>query len=88
MDKLGFDDTLENRAYFEQYYNDVLNDSSNIAGVPKTASYVENGVTHYYTVTTKRKFFDGQAWWGEGNYTLGWKQVINNQNILWKANKI
>jgi hypothetical protein len=70
MDKLGFDDTLENRAYFEQYYNDVLNDSSNIAGVPKTASYVENGVTHYYTVTTRESFLMGKH--GRAKVTTHW----------------
>lgn len=26
MDKLGFDDRPQNRAYFEQYYNEILND--------------------------------------------------------------
>ncbi len=60
MDKLGFADTPENRSYFEQYYNDVLNDSSNIVGVPETASYVENGVTHYYTVTTRESLLIGK----------------------------
>lgn len=44
MDKLGFNDTLENRKYFEQYYNKVLNDSSNIVGTPEVASYTENGI--------------------------------------------
>ena len=70
MDKLGFDDTLENRAYFEQYYNDILNDSSNIVGVPKTASYVENGVTHYYTITTRESFLMGKH--GGAKVTTHW----------------
>ena len=60
MDKLGFNDTAENRAYFEQYYNDVLNSSNNIVGDPETASYIENGVTHYYTVTTRESFLMGK----------------------------
>ncbi len=70
MDKLGFDDTLENRAYFEQYYNDVLNDLSNIVEVTKTASYVENGVTHYYTVTTRESFLMGKH--GGAKVTTHW----------------
>lgn len=71
MDKLGFADTAENRAYFQQYYNDVLNDSSNIVGVPQTASYItENGVTHYYTVTTKESFLMGK--YGGAKVTTHW----------------
>ena len=70
MDKLGFADTAENRAYFEQYYNDVLNDSSNIVGVPQTASYTENGVTHYYTVTTRESFLMGK--YGGAKVTTHW----------------
>ena len=46
MDKLEFEDTPENRAYFEKYSSDVFNDSSNIVGKPKSASYVENGITY------------------------------------------
>ena len=70
MDKLGFADTAENRAYFEQYYNDVLNDSSNIVGVPQTASYTENGVTHYYTVTTRESFL--MVKYGGAKVTTHW----------------
>ncbi|MDE6251054.1 MAG: hypothetical protein K2M78_00205 [Lachnospiraceae bacterium] len=71
MDKLGFDDTVENRTYFEQYYNDVLNDSSNIVGIPETASYTENGVTHYYTVTTRESFLMGK--YGGAKVTTHWE---------------
>ena len=70
MDKLGFNDTAENRAYFEQYYNDVLNSSNNIVGVPETASYIENGVTHYYTVTTRESFLMGK--YGGAKVTTYW----------------
>jgi len=70
MDKLGFDDTPENRAYFEQYYNDVLNDPSNIVGKPQTASYVENGVTYNYTVTTRESFLMGK--YGGAKITTHW----------------
>jgi len=70
MDKLGFDDTVENRAYFEQYYNDVLDDPSNIVGVSKTASYTENSVTHYYTVTTRESFLMGKN--GGAKVTTCW----------------
>ena len=70
MDKLGFDDTPENRAYFEQYYNDVLNDSSNIVGKPQTASYVESGVTYNYTVTTRESFLMGK--YGGAKVTTHW----------------
>ena len=70
MDKLGFDDTLDNRAYFEQYYNNVLNDSSNIVGVTESASYVEQGVTHYYTVTTRESFLMGR--YGGAKVTTFW----------------
>ena len=66
MDRLGFTDTAENRAYFQQYYND----SSNIVGVPKTASYTENGVTYYYTVTTKESFLMGK--YGGAKVTTYW----------------
>ena len=70
MDKLGFNDTAENRAYFEQYYNDVLNSSNNIVGDPETASYIENGVTHYYTVTTRESFLMGK--YGGAKVTTYW----------------
>ena len=70
MDKLGFNDTAENRVYFEQYYNDVLNSSNNIVGVPETASYIENGVTHYYTVTTRESFLMGK--YGGAKVTTYW----------------
>lgn len=70
MDKLGFADTPENRAYFQQYYNDVLNDSSNTVGVPQIASYTENGVTHYYLVTTKESFLMGK--YGGAKVTTHW----------------
>ena len=68
--QLGFNDTAENRAYFEQYYNDVLNSSNNIVGVPETASYIENGVTHYYTVTTRESFLMGK--YGGAKVTTYW----------------
>ena len=70
MDKLGFNDTAENRAYFEQYYNDVLKSSNNIVGDPETASYIENGVTHYYTVTTRESFLMGK--YGGAKVTTYW----------------
>lgn len=70
MDKLGFDDTVENRAYFKQYYNTVLNDSSNILGVPEAASYVENGVTYYYT--TRESFLMGK--YGGAKVTTYWDE--------------
>lgn len=60
MDKLGFEDTPENRAYFEKYSSDVFNDSSNIVGKPKSASYVENGITYNYTVTIRESFLMGK----------------------------
>ena len=68
--ELGFNDTAENRAYFEQYYNDVLNSSNNIVGDPETASYIENGVTHYYTVTTRESFLMGK--YGGAKVTTYW----------------
>ncbi len=70
MDKLGFNDTLENREYFEQYYNKVLNDSSNIVGTPEVASYTENGIIHYYTVTTRESFLMGR--YGGAKVTTHW----------------
>ena len=71
MNKLGFDDTVENRVYFKQYYNNVLNDSGNIVGVPEIASYMENGVTHYYTVTTRESFLMGK--YGGAKVTTYWE---------------
>ena len=70
MDKLGFDDTPENREYFEQYYNNVLNDCSNIVGEPQTASYMENGVTYNYTVTIRESFLMGK--YGGAKVTTYW----------------
>lgn len=70
MDKLGFADTAENRAYFEQYYYDVLNDANNIMGAPQKASYTENAVTHYYTVTTRESFLMGK--YGSAKVTTYW----------------
>ena len=70
MDKLGFNDTPENRAYFEQYYNDVLNDSSNIVGKPELVSYAENGITYNYTVTTRESFLMGK--YGGAKITTYW----------------
>lgn len=70
MDKLGFDDTPENRAFFEKYYNDVLNDPSSQVGMPKLASYTENGVTYYYTITTRESFLMGKN--GGAKVTTHW----------------
>ena len=70
MDKLGFEDTPENRAYFEKYSSDVFNDSSNIVGKPKSASYVENGITYNYTVTIRESFLMGK--YGGTKVTTYW----------------
>ena len=40
----------------ELYYNDVLNDSSNIVEGSKAASYSVKEETYYYTVTTRESF--------------------------------
>lgn len=53
-----------------KYYNDVLNDSSNVVGVPELASYTKNGVTHYYTVTTRESFLMGK--YGGAKVTIYW----------------
>ena len=70
MDKLEFEDTPENRAYFEKYSSDVFNDSSNIVGKPKSASYVENGITYNYTVTIRESFLMGK--YGGAKVTTYW----------------
>ncbi|MDE5778072.1 MAG: hypothetical protein K2I10_06140, partial [Lachnospiraceae bacterium] len=70
MEELGFDDTPENRAYFEQYYNDVLNDMSNQIGSPESASYTEDGITFYYTVTKRESFLMGK--YGGAKVTTYW----------------
>jgi len=71
MEKLGFDDTPENRMYFIQYYNRVLNDPSNLVGKPQIASYEESGVTYYYTVTTRESFLMGK--YGGAKVTTHWE---------------
>jgi len=43
---------------------------NNIVGVPETASYIENGVTHYYTVTTRESFLMGK--YGGAKVTTYW----------------
>lgn len=68
--QLKFDDTPENRAFFEKYYNDVLNDPSSQVGMPKLASYTENGVTYYYTITTRESFLMGKN--GGAKVTTHW----------------
>ena len=68
--QLEFEDTPENRAYFEKYSSDVFNDSSNIVGKPKSASYVENGITYNYTVTIRESFLMGK--YGGAKVTTYW----------------
>ena len=63
MDKLGFADTPENRTFFEQYYNDVLNDSSNIVKV-KQQSYIAKELPNqpiiHYNATYRESFLSGK----------------------------
>jgi len=56
MKKLGFDDTVKNRAYFEQYYNDVLNNPSNIVGTPKK-HHIQKMVLHIIILLQPGKAF-------------------------------
>lgn len=47
-----------------------MNNSSNLVGKSQSASYIENGVTHYYTVTTRESFLMGK--YGGAKVTTYW----------------
>ena len=56
MDKLGFSDTPDNRAFFEQYYNDVLNGKNSVI-VNESLSIQGRSV---WFATTRESFLMGK----------------------------
>ena len=70
MEKLGFIDNPENRKYFEEYYNAVLNDFTNIVAV-KQQSYKIKDVVYNYTATYKESFLMGK--YGGAQVTTIWE---------------
>lgn len=69
MEKLGFKDNIENRLYFEEYYNNVLYDPNNIISI-KQQSYTSNGVNITYGATYRESFLMGQN--GGAQVTTVW----------------
>lgn len=69
MKKLGFEDTAENRSYFQKYYNNVLNDSNNIIEI-KEQSYMLNGRKITYDATYRQSFLMGRN--GGAQITTVW----------------
>ncbi len=73
MKKLGFEDTIENREYFQQYYNNVLNDPTNIVDI-KLQSYIAKELPDqpviYYKATYRESFLMGK--YGGAQITTVW----------------
>ena len=73
MEKLGFEDTIENREYFQQYYNNVLNDPTNIVDV-KAQSYIAKELPDQprisYEATYRESFLMGK--YGGAQVTTVW----------------
>jgi len=71
MDKLGFEDTTENRNFFTDYYNDVLNKTNNIVKT-ELESYTVDNVTYSYIATYKESFLMGK--YGGAQITTVWDE--------------